>query len=248
MPDSLNTRMITCVLAGALLFGSAAVRAVPTPQAANPARTQTVRITRITPRIAAAISPGGIEFPPEVTITGMGFQPGAQVIVGSQTAAILSVTPTEIRVTVAGQPAGVVDLTVTNSDGSSATQPNAFTYTTGPFLYGISPQTGNAAAPTIVDLTGGNFSNDSVVTFGGLVAPIQFFFSSSSMEVQVPANASVTGDKSVVAVTLKNSDGQAFTLPNAFTWTTSQAAPAISSPPPSPTSLKSVDPDSCGGL
>lgn len=248
MPGSFNTRMITAALVGALLFGSVAFGAAPIPQAARPAQSQAVSIAGITPAIAAAISAGGIELPAEVTIMGQGFRPGAQVIVGSQTAAILSITPTEIHVTVAGQAAGVVDVRVTNLDGSAATQFKSFTYTTGPFIYGISPQTGNTATATIVDLTGGNFSSDSVITFGGLAAPIQFFFSTSSIEVQVPANATAAGDTSVVAVTVKNSDGQTFTLPNAFTWTNSQAVPSISSPAPSPTSLKSIDPDSCGGL
>jgi large repetitive protein len=244
----LHTRIPAVAIAGVLIFGWTAIDAAPIPQAANPKATLPVSITGISPKIAAAISPGGIEFPPEVTITGQGFRPGAQVTVGSQTAAIVSVTSTEIHVTVSGQAAGVVDLTVTNSDGSLATQPKAFTYTTGPFIYGISPQTGSAATPTVVEITGGNFTNDSVVMFGELAAPIQFFFSTSSIEVQVPANAAVASDKSVVAVTLKNSDGQSFTLPSAFTWTTSQAAPSISAPAPSPTSRKSIDPDSCGGL
>jgi len=243
----LYARTLSAVFAAALAFGSMAAGAA-IPQAAPSVSSQPVSIAGISPKIAAATSPGTIAFPPEVTITGQGFRPGAQVTVGSQIAAIVSVKPTEIHVTLSGQTAGVVDLTVTNSDGSSATQPKAFTYTTGPFLYGISPQTGDAANPTIVEVTGGNFSNDSVVTFGGLAAPIQSFFSTSAMEVQVPANSTVgaTG-RTAVAVTVKNSDGQTFTLPDAFIWASSQPTPAISSPTTDPTSKKGVDPDSCGG-
>ena len=249
MFSPLHTRTIITVFAAALAFSSIVAGAAPSPQAAFSASSQPVSIAGISPKIAAATSPGTIAFPPEVTITGQGFRPGAQVMVGSQTAAIVSVKPTEIHVTLGGQTAGVVDVAVTNPDGSSASQPKAFTYTTGPFIYGISPQTGNAAAPTVVDITGGNFSNDSVVTFGELAAPIQFFFSASSIEVQAPANSTVGANgRTPVAVTVKNSDGQTFTLPNAFTWTSSQPAPAISSPEPSPSSKEGVDPDSCGGL
>ena len=239
--------MLTVALAAALTFGSAITGAAPIPQTAPAAPSQPISIAGISPKIAAATSPGDIAFPPEVTITGQGFRPGAQVMVGTQAATIVSVKPTEIHVTLAGQPVGVVDITVTNVDGTSASQPKAFTYTTGPFIYGVSPQMGDAATPTVVDIIGGNFSNDSVVTFGGLAAPIQFLFSTSSIEVQVPANgAAGANGRTPVAVTMKNSDGQSFTLPNAFTWATSQAAPANSSP--APTSKKGIDPDSCGGL
>jgi large repetitive protein len=141
-----------------------------------------------------------------------------------------------------------MDVTVANPDGTAATLPKAFTYTTGPVIYGISPQTGSATEPTVVTITGGNFSSDSAVTIGGLAAPVQFFFSSASLEAQVPANSGVPqGGKTSQAVTVTNSDGQSFTLPNAFTWSDSQKPSAAPKSSPAPTSNNKSAADSCGG-
>jgi len=240
--DLLSNRLIVVVFALALIPSTAG--AGPIPQAGTAAPPQPVKIADVSPKISAAIPAGGISFPTEVTVTGQGFKPGAQVTIGSLPASIVSVAPTEIHITAPGQPAGTMDVTVTNLDGSSATQPKFFTYTTGPIIYAISPQAGSPSATTAVHITGGNFHSDSVVTFGGLQAQIQYFFSATSLDVEVPANAA--GGKTPVSVTVKNPDGQTFTLPSAFTWTGSPSAPSISSP--SPTSQKGTDPDSCGGL
>jgi hypothetical protein len=234
--------VIIAASAGILAISSIASGAAPEPQAAS-AASQSITVSQVMPKIAAAIEPGAIAFPPEITITGQGFRPGAQVKIGSQAVGVLSVAPTEIHATAGGQAAGIVDVTVTNPDGSSATQSKSFTYTTGPFIYAISPQMGDAAMPTLVQITGGNFANDSEITFGELAAPIQFLFSSASVQVQVPANSATSREKTSVAVAVKNSDGQTFTLPGAFTWIASGPVPSIT---PEPTSKTSVDPDSCG--
>lgn len=235
-------RLFPVLFMAALISGAAG--AAPGPQAGTPASPQPISITSMNPKVSAAIPAGGISFPTEVTITGRGFLPGAQVMIGKESASIVSVAPTEIHITVPGQPAGVVDVTVTNPSGSSTTQPKFFTYTTGPVIYAISPQTGSASAPTEVHITGGNFSVDSVVTFGGMQAEIQSFFSATSLDVQVPANAGA--GKTAVEVIVKNPDGQSFALPNGFTWTSS--APASSAPSPAPTSKNSAGADACGGL
>lgn len=242
-----STRLMAIVCGGALILGAVSARAATPPQAASKAASQPIRIAEVSPNVAAAIASGGISFPTEVTIKGQGFLTGATVSIGSRAVDILTVSETEIHITVPGQPAGVMDVTVTNPDGSSTVLPKSFTYTTGPVIYRISPQTGNAGTPTVIDLTGANFSSDSAVTVGGQPAPIQFLFSATSLEVQVPANVALpAGDKTAVAVTVKNPDGQTFTLPNAFTWTVSRPAPSI--PQPSPTSQKAASPDSCEGL
>ena len=178
--------------------------------------------------------PGGIAFPVEVTITGLGFRPGVTVTIGSRNAGVVSASATEIHVTIPGEPAGTVNVTVANSDGTSAALPKAFTYTTGPVVYSISPQTGSATQPTVVTITGGNLTIDSTVTVGGLAAPIQYFLSATSLEARVPANPALdaSGETSG-AVTVTNSDGQTFTLPNAFTWT---RAPSPSATSPAPVS------------
>jgi hypothetical protein len=176
--------------------------------------------------------PGGIAFPVEVTITGQGFRPGVAVMIGTAAAGIVSSTSTEIRATIPGEPAGAVDVVVANPDGTSATLPKAFAYTTGPVVYSVAPQTGSATGPTVVTITGGNLASDSTVSVGGLAAPIQFLFSATSLEAQVPANPQVAPGGTISgAVTVTNSDGQSFTLPNAFTWSDARSP----SPAPSPT-------------
>jgi hypothetical protein len=227
------TRLASALLAGALSFGSLSTGAAPAPQAGNSASpSQPISIAAISPSIAAAMPSGGIAFPVEVTVTGQGFRPGVTVMIGSRNASVVFSSATEIHATIPGEPAGTVNVTVANSDGTSATLPKAFTYTTGPVVYSISPQTGSVAAPTVVTITGGNLTVDSTVTVGGLAAPIQYFFSATSLEAQVPANSSVgAGGGTSGAVTVTNSDGQTFTLPNAFTWTRSPS-PSATSPAP----------------
>ena len=245
------TRLASALLAGALSFVSLSTGAAPAPQAGNPASaSQPISIAAISPSIAAAMPPGGIAFPVEVTITGQGFRPGVTVMIGSRNAGVVSTSATEIHATIPGETAGAVDVIVANPDGTSAVLPGAFTYTTGPVVYSISPQTGSAAAPAVVTITGGNLRNDSTVTVGGLAAPIQYFFSATSLEAQVPANPQVApGGKISGAVTVSNSDGQTFTLPNAFTWSDSPKPSATPAPTPSPapTSNNQAAADSRGG-
>jgi IPT/TIG domain-containing protein len=245
------TRLLLALLAGALSFGALAVGAAPTPQAGNatpPSRS--ISVAAINPSVAAAMPAGGIAFPVEVTITGQNFRPGVTVMIGPTGAGIVSATATEIHATIPGEPAGAVDVVVANPDGTSITLPKAFTYTTGPVVYGVSPQTGNAAEPTVVMITGGNFASDSTITVGGLATPILFLFSATSLEAQVPANPAVdAGGKISGAVTVTNSDGQSFTLPNAFTWSDARTpSPAPSrTPSAAPTSSNQAAANSRGG-
>jgi IPT/TIG domain-containing protein len=245
------TPLVSVLLAGALFFGSASSGAAPVPQAGSSASgSQAIRVVAIDPSVAAAMTPGGLAFPIEVTITGENFLPGVTVTIGEQAAGIVDASATEIHATVLGQPAGAVDVTIANPDAISTTIPKAFTFTTGPVVYGISPQTGSATEPTVVTITGGNLASDSAVMVGGLAAPIRFFFSSASLEAQVPTNTAVTPHGKVSgAVTVTNSDGQTFTLPNAFTWSDS-AKPSPSAAPnssPAPTLSNKSAADSHGG-
>ncbi|HEX7706030.1 MAG TPA: IPT/TIG domain-containing protein, partial [Thermoanaerobaculia bacterium] len=63
----------------------------------------------------------------EVTITGTGFQSGAEVtFAGNQCTGLTVVNATTITCTTPSMPAGTVDVTVTNPDGQSATLAAAF--------------------------------------------------------------------------------------------------------------------------
>lgn len=85
-----------------------------------------VRINSVSP--IGGVLAGGID----VTITGTGFQPDAEVFFG--TAASPQVTfnsSAQVKATVpAATQVGTVSVTLVNSDGSSATRPGAFTYVT----------------------------------------------------------------------------------------------------------------------
>ncbi|MHB8735597.1 MAG: choice-of-anchor Q domain-containing protein [Terriglobales bacterium] len=63
-----------------------------------------------------------------VTITGTGFQSGVTVTFGGASGTVTSVTPTQIVVTTPVHIAGVVSVQVTNPDGGTISQPNAYTY------------------------------------------------------------------------------------------------------------------------
>jgi hypothetical protein len=63
-----------------------------------------------------------------VVLTGFNFRPGAVVTFGGSVATIGNLTPTAITVTVPAHAIGVVDVTVTNSDGQSSTLVGGFAY------------------------------------------------------------------------------------------------------------------------
>lgn len=85
-----------------------------------------VSITQVSP-IAAALA-GGID----ITITGSGFQSGAQVFFGSsQSPRVTFVSSTMLRVVLPpASQTGSVNVTVVNPSGSNATRSGAFTYIT----------------------------------------------------------------------------------------------------------------------
>jgi ELWxxDGT repeat protein len=63
-----------------------------------------------------------------VEIEGRGFDEGAQVTVGGNSATIISLTATKIRISTPAHAAAVVDVKVTNPSGISSTLRDAFTY------------------------------------------------------------------------------------------------------------------------
>lgn len=86
----------------------------------------TVAITQVSPIAAALV--GGIE----ITITGTGFQSGAQVFFGnSQSPSVTFVSTTTLRAVLpAASQTGSVNVTVVNPNGSTATRSGGFTYIT----------------------------------------------------------------------------------------------------------------------
>lgn len=67
----------------------------------------------------------------EVTITGTGFQNGAEVKIGGVTCTIVSITPTQIVCTTGAHSAGAVNVKVTNPDEQEDIATGAYTYNAG---------------------------------------------------------------------------------------------------------------------
>lgn len=136
--------------------------------------------------------------------------------------------------------AGPVSVTVTNTDGSSLTKSNAYTYTNTPVsgpptITGIDPLQGPATDPTAtsttsnddgdhrfyVTITGTNFQRGATVTFGD--TPAQFVFAATATQIYVvpPPHAAGT-----VPVTVTNPDNQSATFNTpGFTYVPVQSLP-----------------------
>jgi len=88
-----------------------------------------------------------------VTITGNGFQPGVTVTFDGTAGMVTSNTQNSINVTTPAHSEGVVDVTVTNPDASSATDRNAYAFTgSRPTITG-QPQSATILAGNPITLT-----------------------------------------------------------------------------------------------
>ena len=108
-----------------------------------------------------------------MTITGTGFKSGVVVKFGDTAGTVASATSTTLSVRTPASVAGVVVVTVTNTDGGTAMRSAGFTYiaasTTGsPTVTSFSPSFGPIAGGTNVTVTGTNFKSGVIVRFGTL--------------------------------------------------------------------------------
>jgi hypothetical protein len=109
-----------------------------------------------------------------VTLTGTGFGAATQVWFGTQAATSFTInSSTSITATAPSSlSAGVVDVTVGNAGGTSATgAADHYTYVaTAPAVSGLAPARGPTAGATTVVITGTNFNGATAVAFGGSAA------------------------------------------------------------------------------
>ncbi|HMO53650.1 MAG TPA: IPT/TIG domain-containing protein, partial [Tepidiformaceae bacterium] len=162
-----------------------------------------------------------------VVITGTNFTGATSVTFGGTPAIPFTVnSATQITATAPAHAAGTVEVVVTTPNGSNVTTgtANDFTYTSGPTITSISPNTGPAAGATVVTITGTNFvANGLVVRFGTVTATANLINSTTIVAV-APAQAA-----GVVDVTVQTSGG---TSPNTaaddFTYT-GVSVPAVTS-------------------
>jgi alpha-tubulin suppressor-like RCC1 family protein len=151
-----------------------------------------------------------------VTITGTDFTGATEVKFGSTSASSFTVnSDTSITAVSPAEPAGRVDVTVTNTWGTSAIS-LADRYRVTPTVTGLSPNIGPAAGGTSVTVTGSGFATGTTATrfrFGTTKATSVNCTSTTTCTVVSPAHAAGTVDvKAVVnhVISPRNRPGDQF--------------------------------------
>ncbi len=161
-----------------------------------------------------------------ITITGTGFLSGATVSLGGTAATgVTVVSSTSITATTAAHTSGAVSVVVTNTDAKSGTLSNGYTYTASnpaPTVTSISPNSGSASGGTPVTITGTGFLAGATVKLGGTAATGVVVVNSTSITATTPAHAG-----GAVSVVVTNTDAQAGTLNNGYTYI--NPAPTVTS-------------------
>ncbi len=200
--------------------------------------------------VALSISPSGgpTTGGGTVTITGNNFLPGVVVTFAGVNADIISVTSTQIVVTVpdlslvsqnnpsllkifaeffissayATPPTRIVDVVVTNPDGQRMTFSQSYTLTaSNPTLTLLSPDSGVISGGTSVTITGTHLTGTTAVTFGGVAATSLNVVNDTTITLVTPAHGTGSVD---IAITNPQGTG---TLVNGYTYLAS--APTITS-------------------
>jgi hypothetical protein len=166
----------------------------------------------------------------EVTITGINLAGATAVDFGSTAATIVSDSPDQLVVTSPAGGAGVVDVTVTSAEGTSAVvTADQFTYIAAPAVTGVSPSSGLISGGTTVTITGTNLGTaaNASVEFG-TTAGIIINDTGSQIVVTSPAesvgmvNVTVTTAGGTSSIT--SSDQFTFTPPPTIIVTTTSDA------------------------
>ena len=167
----------------------------------------------------------------DVTITGSGFTPGAQVFfdvfAGSN---VIFDSPGQIRVaTPPGQSPTLVDVTVADPvSGVGCTLPLSFSYLTVPpplpcTITSICPDQGDTAGGDLVVIQGADFESLPRVFFGGVESPNVTFDSPNQVTAETPALA--TGGVAVDVLVENPTPGSDCTLPAGFVYRISNPTP-----------------------
>ncbi len=155
-----------------------------------------------------------------LTINGTGFLSGLAVLVGGVTCTTTSVTGTQIFCNTGAHGAGVVDVTVTNTDTQFSTLSASYTYDVGPVLTSIVPTAGPLNGTNTLTLTGTEFTAGSAVSVGGNACTGVSVVNATTITCTLASHAAGT-----VSVTVTALDGIASTLTNSYTY---QPAPTLS--------------------
>lgn len=149
-----------------------------------------------------------------VSITGKGFQAGAAVTFGSsRSTAVTVASSSQINAMSPPESSGTVPITVTDPNAQSASLPSGFTYTSGPVVSSISPNSGPVMGGTTVKILGSGFQSGASVTFGGTASTSVTLVSSTVIQAVAPASSAGT-----ISIGVTNADSQSATLASAFTY------------------------------
>lgn len=144
-----------------------------------------------------------------VRIRGTGFAIGTQVTVNGARITSTTLTTTEISATMPANPAGAVDIGVTNPPVFSATVPGGYTYIDipPPSITEVSPGVGSTGGGTRVTVTGSGFQEGAKVNVGGIETPV-YVADIRTLIFTAPARPA-----SKVAILVTNADGQLTSAP-----------------------------------
>ncbi len=161
-------------------------------------RTSTPTITDVSP--ASGTTAGGTS----VTLTGTEFASGASVTFGGDAATSVVVgSATSITCDTPAHAAGLVDVTVTNTDGGTYTLTNGYEYMTpAPIITSITPSEGITLGGESVMIAVSNLQTGFTITFDGM--PIDYTeVSPGVLEIITPTHAS-----GIVSIVITNPDSQ----------------------------------------
>jgi hypothetical protein len=161
-----------------------------------------------------------------ITISGSGFASGSTVKIGGVPATnVVFVSSTTLTAVTGPHTPGFADVLVANTNGISGTLTNGFNYVAAPLpqVTSILPPSGSSLGGTFVTITGASFAAGATVKIGGSSATNVSFVNSGMLTATSGAHAAGLVDVQVI-----NSDSQAGTLSNAFTYDAA-APPTVTS-------------------
>jgi hypothetical protein len=146
-----------------------------------------------TPRVTAiSATRGPTSGGTSITITGTGFTPDTRVSFGSTEAKSFTVnSSTQVTAVSPVEPAGTVDVTLTNSGGTSATSSaDKFTFIAPPTVTGVSPNSVPLAGGVWgVTVTGTSLATTTKVSIGDTLTSFNVI-SDTSLEIYIPPGES----------------------------------------------------------
>lgn len=162
-----------------------------------------------------------------VTFNGNYFIRGIKVSFNGVPAAVNFDNPTSFYVYApAGSQAGPVDLLLENPDGTQLLIPSGYTYDEppkmNPEIIKLSNNSGPQAGGNFVSIDGKNFVKGLKIFFGDNEGAVTSFYSSTRIEVRVPA----ASNYGTVDVTVENPDGLTGTAAQAYTYLAPPPLPA----------------------